>query len=284
MERTERSLLRRAPLVLACLAALVAAAAWCGAEEVDPDVLRKVRKLINGTLAEDNTEREKGWAGLKEMGNLAVPALIELQREKSTTAAMTRSIIIALGDSKDPRAGPALTAMLSAREVPVRRDAARALGDVGYKDAHAPLEQLATSAAENEDVRLHAAVAGVRLGSAKALDALAELMRSPRAEIRSRAVYALGRHGGPKQAATLAKALDDQDRDVREDAVAALRLIAKKEAWGPLVKAAADSDYKIRNAAMEALREVTGARVENDPKAWNAWWTEEQKKPEAVKE
>src|SRR5260221_13977748 len=91
--------------------------------EVDPDVLRKVRKLIRGTLAEDSAEREKAWNGLKNMGNLAVPGLLGLYRQKDTTVEMVRSILIALGDSKDPRAGPALVELLGNKEPSIRRDA-----------------------------------------------------------------------------------------------------------------------------------------------------------------
>jgi len=241
-------------------------------DAVGPEVLDKVHKLITDTLSTDNAARETGWKGLKNMGNLAVPGLVALCRQKETTPDMLRSILIALGDTKDPRAAPVLTELLSSKDARIRRDASRSLGDSGCRDAAPALDKLAGDAAEEEDVRLFAAVAGARLGSAQALKILAELSRSPRGETRSRAVFALGKYGGVQQAAIVAKALEDADRDVREDAVAALRLVEKKEAWGPLVQAAADSDYKVRNAAMEALRELTGQHIGNDPAAWKAWW------------
>lgn len=250
---------------------------------VDPDVLRKVRRLIEGTLSTDNTAREAAWNGLRNMGNLAVPGLVALCRQKETAAEALRSIVIALGDTKDARAGPALVELLSHTDARLRRDAARALGDSGCREAVPALEKLAAKAAEEEDVRLHAAVAGARLGSEESLKALAELARSPRAATRSRAVFALGKHGGIQQAGLLAKALADADRDVREDAVAALRLAGTKEAWGPLVQAAGDSDYRIRNAAMDALRELSGQQLGNDPAAWKAWWAKEQGKAEPAK-
>jgi len=248
-------------------------------DAVDPEVLSKVRKLITDTLSTDQAVREAAWNGLKNMGNLGLPGLVALCRQKETTPEMLRSVLIALGDTKDPRAAPALTEQLSSKDARIRRDAARALGDCGCRDAAPALDKLAGDAAEEEDVRLFAATAGARLASAQALKILVELARSPRAETRSRAVFALGKYGGVEQAAIAAKALDDTDRDVREDAVAALRLLQKKEAWGPLVQATADSDFKVRNAAMDALRELTGQQIGNDPAAWKAWWAKTQGKP-----
>ena len=249
-------------------------------EPVDPDVLRKVRKLIAGTLETDNAAREAAWTGLRNMGNLAVPGLVALSRVKETTPEMLRSIVIVLGDTKDPRGGPVLAELLASKDARLRRDAARALGDSGYKEALPALEKLAGNAAEEEDVRLFCAVAAVRLGSDDAFKLLGELAKSPKAETRSRAVFALGKYGGAKQTAALAAALADEDRDVREDAVAALRLVAKKAAWDPLVQATGDTDYKVRNAAMDALRELTSQQIGNDPAAWKAWWAKEKDKPE----
>jgi HEAT repeat protein len=248
-------------------------------DAVDPDVLRKVRKLINDTLSTENEAREAAWKGLKEMSNLAVPGLVALNRQKDTTPDMQRSIVIALGDTKDPRAGPALVELLASKDGRLRRDAARSLGDSGYRDAVPALEKLAGTAAEPEDVRLHAAVAAARMESAEALKVLAELAKSPQADTRSRAIFALGKYGGVKQTSVIAQALTDADRDVREDAVAALRHIEKKDAWGPLVQATADSDYKVRAAAMDALREITGEKIGNDSAAWKAWWAEQKNKP-----
>ena len=246
-------------------------------EEVDPDVLRKVRKLIKATLSEDTAEREGAWKTLKDMGNLAVPGLVGVYRAKETTPQMMKSILIALGDSKDPRAGPALMEILKSDVPAVRRDAARALGDTGYKDACKALEEVAANEKEPDDVRLYSAVAGAKMGSEPSLGLLAKLMKAEKPEIRSRAVFALGKYGGIKQAPLLEKALDDSDQSVREDAVEALRLLKEKQAWGGLVKATADSDYKVRNGAMDALKQLTGQKLEGAA-AWQEWWKTEKEK------
>jgi HEAT repeat protein len=248
-------------------------------EEVDPDVLRKVRKLIKATLSEETTEREEAWKTLKDMGNLAVPGLLGVYRTKETTPQMMKSILIALGDSKDPRAGPALMEILKSDVPAVRRDAARALGDTGYKDACKTLEELAANEKEPDDVRLFSAVAGAKMNSEPSLGLLEKLMKAEKPEIRSRAVFALGKYGGIKQAPVIEKGLDDADQSVREDSVEALRLLKEKPAWGGLVKATGDSDYKVRNGAMDALKQLTGQKLEGAA-AWQEWWKTEKDKKE----
>ena len=91
-------------------------------DPVDAEVLRKVRQLVGDTLATDNAARETAWSGLGSMGNLAVPGLVALCHQKETTPQMLRSIVIALGDTKDPRAAPALMELLSSKDARMRRD------------------------------------------------------------------------------------------------------------------------------------------------------------------
>ncbi len=212
------------------------------------------------------------WKTLKDMGNLAVPGLVALYRQKVATPEMMRSMLIALGDSRDPRAGPALVEILSAADPLVRRDAARAIGDSNYKAGAKALEALAADSKQDDEVRLFSATAGAKLEGEACVNVLKGLLESPRPEIRSRAVFALGKHGGVKHVAAIEKLLSDQDRSVREDTVEALRLLKDKAAWGPLVKATEDADYKVRNGAMDALRQLTKQKTGNEPKAWQEWW------------
>jgi len=245
------------------------------AEETDGDVVRKVRKLIQATIAADDAERVKGWQGLKEMGNLAVPALIALYRKPGLTPAMLESVLIALGDSKDPRAGPALLELLAFKDAQVKVGAARALGDSGYKEALPALETLAANAEEDEDVRLHAATAGARMGSEKAITALQQLAVSPNAATRSRAIFTLGKHGGAAQLAAIRKGLEDTDRGVREDTVQALTEIGEP-ALDALIAALNDSDYRVRASVMDGLRHVTKQRFDK-PDEWRDWCAKRSK-------
>ncbi|HLX62762.1 MAG TPA: HEAT repeat domain-containing protein [Planctomycetota bacterium] len=252
-------------------------------EPIDPDVLRKVRKLIKGTLETDEKDREKAWTELRGMGNLVTPGLVELCKQKETTPAMMKSIMLALADSKDPRAGPALAGLLKSPDAPVRREAARAMGDCNYKSGLEQLEAMALNEKEDEEARLTAAVAATKMKSEKAGGVLKALLKSPKAEVRSRAVYALGKFGGIAQVDAIESALSDADDSVREDAVEALRLLGEKRAWAGLIKALKDENYKIRGNAMEALRQLTNAKVDPDPIAWQEWWDKHKDDAEPVK-
>ncbi len=249
--------------------------------KVHPETLRKVRRLIRGTLKEDEEDRLKAWSGIKDMGNLAVPGLLELYRSKSTTSRMARSILTAFSESKDPRAGPALLEVLDGKEHQdplLLRDAARAIEDSNFKGALPSLVRHASDEKQDEEVRLFCARAAAKLGAPEGLVQLAQVLKSADAGTRSRAVFAIGRYGAEPQVAILASALKDKDRDVREDAVEGLRRIgtrlkggARESVYGPLVRALADTDYKVRNGAMDILRSMTKQKFE-DPKEWREWW------------
>lgn len=245
-------------------------------EEIDPDVLRKVTKLVNGTLDTDEKVREKAWAEINDMGNLAVPGLLAVFKQPSTTSQMVSQILIALEDSKDPRAGPALVEILADKAPVNRGNAARAIGDTGYKKGLPALEKVYENDKETEGVRLFAASSAAKLGSTKGLHVIGKLAESKDAEIRKRAVYFLGKYGGSNDVPAVAKLLADADTGVREDAVEALRLIAKQKAddavLGALIEAVGNDHYKARTAAMAALREVSGQKLPNEPKAWQDWW------------
>ncbi len=248
-------------------------------EPIDPDVLRKVRKLIRNTISADVADREKAWNEIKEMGNLVTPGLVELCKQKETTPAMSQSILIALGDSKDPRAGPALVELLKSPQPFVRKNAARALGDCAFKAGLPLLGTVAGDTKEEEDVRLFAAVACAKMGEEKGLSVLNALLKSEKSEIRSRAVFALGKYGGIKQAEAIENALSDAEDSVREDAVEALRLLKEKRAWAGLIKATNDANFRIRSSAMDALRTLSNQKFD-EPKAWQEWWEKHKDDPE----
>ncbi len=227
-------------------------------EEVIPEeVLRTIRKLIRATLSEDGEERDEGWKRLRNMGPLAVPGLAAVARHAETTPEMLNSLMITLGDSKDPRAGPALAGLLQSTNPLVRQGAARAIGDSGYKGALTGLERLAIDPAEEEEVRLFAGIAAAKFQSAIGQDALKFLAASSKPATRTRAIFALGKYGGTPFVAVLAAALDDTEAVVRADAVEALRLVGGDEAKAALARALSDADHRVRGAALAGLRGLT---------------------------
>lgn len=226
-------------------------------EVVSDDVMRKIRRLIRATLSEDGEERDEGWKQLRNMGNLAVPGLAAVARHKDTTPEMLNSLMIALGDSKDPRAGPALAGLLKSKNPLVLQGAARAIADSGYKDALPGLEGLASDPTQEEEVRLFAAIAAAKFQSAVGFDALKFMATSDRPATRTRSVFALGKYGGKPYVSTLAAALDDSEAVVRADAIEALRHAGGDEAKVALARAMCDPDHRVRAAALAALRGLT---------------------------
>jgi HEAT repeat protein len=272
--------------------------------QADPEVIAKIRKLIRNTLKEDAGDREKAWKELKEMGNLAVPGLIGVYRGEGCTPEMTMSILIAMGDSKDPRVGPALVEILENKDDNVRITAARAIGDSKSKDPNVlkALKKRYEDAKEPEEVRLHAAVSAAKLGNLESLEALKKLIKAEKPLIRTRAVHALGKYGRQKQIKTIVEALKDTDPGVREDTVEALRLLANnKDAHSKakegqrhteedviivesLIAQLNDEDYKVRGVVMDALRDITGQKFGNEMKEWQTWWEQDNPKSDKKSE
>lgn len=251
------------------------AAAPAVEEPADPDMVRKVKRLIRATLEEEKEARDAAWKELREMGNLIVPGLVALFRAEGTTDDEVRSILIALGDSKDPRSGPALVEVLEHKNPKIRRDAARALGNSKYKAAVPALAKHFDAAGEDEDVRLYAAIAAAQLGSDTGYGALKALMSSQQEAVRTRAVFALGQHGGKARAADVALALKDASPMVRKDAADILRRMKAETVTGALVEACGDEDYKVRAEIVKALKELTG-QSHDTPEDWKKWWSEKQ--------
>lgn len=251
--------------------------------ETDPDVLRKVRRLIDGSLDSNEETQKKAAGDLREMGNLATPALVTLVRKKDTAGPALNALVIALGDSKDPRAAGALLELLNADNPPLRRMAARALGQSANKDALKPLEEIAAAPANDEELRLIAAIACAKLKSEKAPELLRTLSTSKDPGNRARAVFALGKYSPAgqelKTVAALKPFFADLEDNVREECVNALRLVGGKASAAALIELLGEPNFKIRNSAMDALRELTQKKFANDPKEWKDWWEAEGKNP-----
>jgi hypothetical protein len=276
---------------------------WCEGQEapVEPEVIRRVGKIIQRTLSKELEERQEAWKQLKDMGNLAVPGLSALYDDRETTPEMKQSILLALGDSQDARAGPALVEILGKPDPAQQIGACRALERCGYKPAVPALQALLArpSAELEEDLRLFAARAAVKLGGLASAQDLIALLTSGNPQIRARAAFALGDalhvHGKPnaesppelaewrkKAGAALRGLIRDEHRGVREDAVEALRVLGDGQGLQGLVAYLGDTDYKIRSAAMAYLEELSGESQDNEA-AWTTWWNEKGRKkyPEA---
>ena len=137
--------------------------------------------------------------------------------------------------------------------------------------------------ANDEDLRLVAAIACAKLKSEKAPELLRALSASKDPGNRARAVFALGKYSPPGQELKTVGALkpffSDPEDSVREECVNALRLVGGKASAASLIEMLSETNFKIRAAAMDALRELTQKKFGNDPKEWKDWWEAEGKNP-----
>ncbi len=229
----------------------------------------KVKRLLrrwNSAVAE---EREEAWQGLKDMGDLATPALIQVV--KSGKPEQRRFAIVAIGLLRDKLGAPALRAALADKDAAVRWNAARALGEVG--DAGAK-NLLARAIKEDKDpeVRYHAAYALASLGGKEAFAHFKARLKSEKAEDRSRAVRALGKYGKGKYVPELTAAMNDKDARVRRAAIIQLDRSRRKEAVPGLIAALGDDDYRVRKRARSALERLTRKEFGADQAKWQEWW------------
>ncbi len=136
-----------------------------------------------------------------------------------------------------------------------------ALGDRAAEAAPALVGVLAST---NEDVRLGAALALGKIGTAS-VEPLARAAASPDADIRFYAIWGLAFVGPPARSAapTVVKALSDASAQVRRKAAYALGRIdtEPKLVVAALVTALADPDADVRQAVEQALPKLGKAAV-----------------------
>jgi len=168
-------------------------------------------------------------------------------------------------------------------DLEVRRNAEKALGDVGDKRAVVPLIHALKD--ENWRVRSEAAVALGKIKGALAVETLVHALKDEDSDVRKRAAAALRNIGEPA-VESLIHALEDEDSDVRKRVTVALDelgwkpgddtenshyLIAKKE-WAelarlgepavkPLIQALEDESWEVRKRAAAALGKIGDTRA-----------------------
>jgi HEAT repeat protein len=168
-----------------------------------------------------------------------------------------------------------ITALQSTKDVIVRRDAEKALGDIGDKSAVVPLIQALND--EDSDIRFEAAEALGKLKSANAAEPLVQALKDEASTVREGATAAL-LSIGTAAVAPLVQALKGEESTVRmraadvldklgwtprDDSERAPYLIAKQE-WNELailgepaeeslIQALEDKDSEVRMRAAEAL-------------------------------
>ena len=145
-------------------------------------------------------------------GRRRIASLLRGEFEQRADAGYRGALAISLGLISDPRAVPALLAVLKDRGDPeLRAHCALALGMIGTRDAAADLRAVLDSKPQPELARETALGLGL-LGDPAAADVLAKVVSTASSEyVRASAATALGQLRGPVAAAALEKLLLDGD-------------------------------------------------------------------------
>ena len=286
-----------------------------------------LQREINRLCSDDPRERKQAALALRGMGALAGPSLPLLARlsmsriqasssddfDAILTAQETLRILassnpelvialldhedervragatVALGESRNPRAVPALmrrflaysyfggasesekalvkigkpavlpliTALQHDKET-VRQNAARALGEIGDPRAIEPLKRAFKS---NLKWGRGWAQGVLERFGAPAVPFFIESLESSSPHLRANAAMALGKIGDQRVALPLISALRDENWRVRSNAAFAFEVLKEPAAREPLLLALEDNNVNVRNGAAIALASIGGPRV-----------------------
>lgn len=219
---------------------------------------RSTRALIEVLRTADDELRKRATRAVTQIGEAAVGPLIEAlqdgDRELKLGAAQ------ALGEIGDARAVQPLIELLRHGDSDGLREAGHALGKMGKAAADLLLEALRD---ENGKVRREAARALGDIGDGRATEALTEVLQDDEdSDVREGAARALGEIGDGRAVQPLIKALRDQGSDVRRGAAEALGNIGDAQAAQPLIDALRDKDSEVHIAAVEAVGQMGEPAVE----------------------
>lgn len=278
-------------------------------DDVRLQAANTLKKL--GWKPEDQAEQiallaaSRDWAGLRHLGEAAVPALIEMLRTAGWSVAWRASEILKqVGDSAiDP-----LLVALKDENRQLRFFAAKALN--GNPDPRVLDALISAVYDQDSSVVMEAAEGLRRIQDPRHLGGLCEILMSERIVVNSGkidAAEALGRLKDRRATPALLSALKEKDPFIREAAASALAEIQDPTAAESLLQALEDSVGDVRITAAEALwksnrdiraldvmiaaaggirvtvqaesrlermlREITGQSYKFGDKAWQKWWT-----------
>ncbi len=148
---------------------------------------------------------------------------------------------------------------LAAADAATRLAAARQIASLG--PARGPALALVALNDEDDDVRLAAADAAIRLHAAGATDDVVPWLNAPNVRLRREACEVARALPSPRAVAPLARTLGDPDAEVRVAAAEALGHQAAAEAVAPLLGRLDDASPTVRIAIVAALARLGDARA-----------------------
>jgi HEAT repeat protein len=219
--------------------------------------------VLKALASEDADLRFHAASALREMGPVGLPAFAQLvERLKDADLDVRMAAASALGQIGDARAVEPLTALIPAGGPRLRRQAIKALGDLGARSK--PAVPLLVTALKDPDRGVREAATGAlwHVGKPSVTGLIGLLKEKDNdTETRVRAVVVLGLIGKDAEEAVpaLTTAVKDKDAYVRLYAIRALGRMgaAAKPAIKALRDARKDEEPKIREAADEALGKIS---------------------------
>jgi HEAT repeat protein len=169
------------------------------------------------------------------------------------------STIEVVASTRQQRLAPTLLRLIRDPVVPVRFAAILAIGDLRYSSAKSDIQQVFDETKEDLNVRVAAAYAMFRLGSAPYIDFPRKAITSGNQTVRANAALILGKTGDTQVLDDLYWALQDKDSDeqVLVQAAESIALLGDgriyQRLWGKLISAYAD-DRMAGIRAMGALK------------------------------
>jgi len=224
------------------------------AMRASPETKGKLCALLARKLDSRYTvEKVKAVQSLGRLGTCGIRANTGALKDKDIR--VKRETAKVLGETRSEMALiPLEVAAVGDADYSVRIEAVKSLGLIGSERAIELLRD--TFKDQNRAVRLEAANALMQIGSEKALEVLISALGAKDDFVRIGAVGALGRTNSRQAAEALIKAFQDEDKLVRLGAAEALGRMRSERAVEPFVDALEDKDEFVRWIATKALGEI----------------------------
>ncbi len=214
---------------------------------------RSITKLIEA-LSDSNASVRS--AAVKALGETQSPAavtplLVLLRDESGALKSQAAAALARLG----PVALPSLVSSLKDNRPSIRQLAAEALGDIGSKEAVAPLIELIST--DQSGARPEAIEALGKIGDPKAIAPILSAMRSGSVAVRKKGIGALARFRDSRSVDALVAALSDHNEEVRQSAAAGLGDIGDANVITQLERVAdSDASSDVRSSAVQAIERI----------------------------
>lgn len=223
------------------------------AMRASPETKGKLCALLARKLDSRYTvEKVKAVQSLGRLGTCGIRANTGALKDKDIR--VKRETAKVLGETRSEMALIPLEAAVGDADYSVRIEAVKSLGLIGSERAIELLRD--TFKDHNRAVRLEAANALMQIGSETALKVLISALGAKDDFVRIGAVGALGRTNSRQAAEALIKAFQDEDKLVRLGAAEALGQMRSERAVEPFVDALEDKDEFVRWIATKALGEI----------------------------